>query len=108
VTEWTIAWPPEEVVAALQRERIPAFVSMNSRDLAEDQHLAESGFFVHLPHPEVGTRLHLGIPWRMSDTACAVERAAPCLGEHTDEVLQRIVGYAPERIAALRERGILR
>ena len=108
VTEWTMARPPEEVVAALQRERIPAFVSMSSRDLAEDEHLAQSGFFVHLPHPEVGTRLHLGIPWRMSDTACAVERAAPCLGEHTDDVLQRIVGYPPERIAALRERGILR
>jgi crotonobetainyl-CoA:carnitine CoA-transferase CaiB-like acyl-CoA transferase len=36
-----------------------------------------------------------------------VRRAAPCLGEDTDDVLRRIVGYEPERIAALRERGVL-
>ena len=48
---------------------IPAAVSMHSQDIAEDPHLAQSGFFVHLPHPEVGTRLHLGIPWRMSGDA---------------------------------------
>jgi crotonobetainyl-CoA:carnitine CoA-transferase CaiB-like acyl-CoA transferase len=99
--------PPEEIVATLQRERVAASVSMHSRDLAEDAQLAQSGFFVHLPHREVGTRLHLGIPWRMSETPCAVRHAAPCLGEHTDEVLEHIVGYSPERVAELRARGVL-
>lgn len=107
ITEWTIARPPEEIVAGLQRAGVPASLSMSSQDLAEDHHLAESGFFVHLPHPEVGTRLHLGMPWRMSDTPCTVRHAAPQLGEHTDDVLRRVLGYAPERIAALRERGVL-
>ena len=108
VTEWTLPRPPEEIVTALQRERIPACLSMHSRDIAEDEHLEQSGFFVHLPHREVGTKLHLGIPWRMSDTPCSVRRAAPCLGEHTDDVLQRIVGYGAEKVAELRQRGILR
>jgi benzylsuccinate CoA-transferase BbsF subunit len=107
VTEWTLPRPPEEIVAALQDERIPACLSMDSRDIAEDEHLEQSGFFVHLPHREVGTKLHLGIPWRMSDTPCSVRRAAPCLGEHTDDVLERIVGYGAEQVAALRQRGVL-
>jgi crotonobetainyl-CoA:carnitine CoA-transferase CaiB-like acyl-CoA transferase len=58
-------------------------------------------------HPEVGTRLHLGIPWQMSETPCTVRRAAPCLGQHTDDVLRRVVGYDEDRIAALRAAGIL-
>jgi formyl-CoA transferase len=33
-------------------------------------------------------------------------RAGPALGEHTDEILARI-GYAPERIAALRAAGAI-
>jgi benzylsuccinate CoA-transferase BbsF subunit len=107
VTEWTLPQQAEGVAELLQGAGIPAAVSMHSQDIAEDPHLAASGFLVNLPHREVGTRLHLGMPWRMSDTPCAVRRPAPCLGEHTDDVLNRVVGYTPERIAELREQGVL-
>jgi benzylsuccinate CoA-transferase BbsF subunit len=107
LSAWTVTLRAEEVAERLQRAGIAASVSMHSQDLAEDPHLAASGFFVQLPHREVGTRLHLGMPWQMSDTACAVRQAAPCLGEHTDDVLHRIVGYSADHIAALRERGVL-
>jgi benzylsuccinate CoA-transferase BbsF subunit len=107
VSAWTEAQTAEDAAARLQRAGVPACASMHSKDIAEDAHLAGSGFFVHLPHPEVGTRLHLGVPWRMSDTPCTVRRAAPRLGEHTDDVLQRILGYSAEQIATLRARGVL-
>jgi len=107
LSEWTVQRSPEDAAEQLQGAGIAASVSMHSQDLSEDPHLAQSGFFVRLPHREVGTRLHLGMPWRMSDTACAVRRVAPCLGEHTDDVLQRILGYSPEQLAALRDRGVL-
>ena len=107
VSAWTAPQAAEEVAERLQRAGLPACVSMHSKDIAEDPHLAASGFFVHLPHPEVGTRLHLGVPWRMSETPCTVRHAAPRLGEHTDEVLERILGYGKEQIAALRARGVL-
>ena len=107
VTAWTRPQAAEAVVERLQAARIPASLSMTSKDIAEDPHLAASGFFVHQPHAEVGTRLHLGIPWTMSDTPCQVRRAAPCLGQHTDDVLSRVVGYDPDRIAALRDAGVL-
>jgi crotonobetainyl-CoA:carnitine CoA-transferase CaiB-like acyl-CoA transferase len=37
-----------------------------------------------------------------------VERAAPLLGEHTDELLARHLGYNGDRIADLRRRGIVK
>jgi crotonobetainyl-CoA:carnitine CoA-transferase CaiB-like acyl-CoA transferase len=107
ITEWTRPQADTAVVAALQAVGIPAAVSMTNRDLAEDRDLRDSGFHVRLEHPEIGTRLHLGIPWQMSDTPCAVRRPAPCLGEHTDDVLRRIVGYDDARIADLRAAGVL-
>ncbi len=107
IGEWTREQSAEAVVATLQAAGVPASLSMTSRDLAEDPDLAASGFFVQRDHAEIGTRLHLGIPWQMSDTPCMVERAAPCLGEHTDDVLRRIVGYDDARIAALRAAGVL-
>ena len=37
-----------------------------------------------------------------------VEHAAPLLGEHTDEILARHLGYDRERIDDLRRRGIVK
>jgi crotonobetainyl-CoA:carnitine CoA-transferase CaiB-like acyl-CoA transferase len=107
VEGWTRAQRDIDVATALQAARIPAEVSLTNQDLAEDDDLRRSGFHVRREHPEVGTRLHLGIPWQMSETPCTVRRAAPCLGQHTDDVLRRVVGYDEDRIAALRAAGIL-
>jgi len=47
-----------------------------------------------------------GIPFRFSDTAAAVRRAPPTLGEHTEEVLREI-GKSADDIARLRESGAI-
>mgnify|MGYP000671844322 CR=1 FL=1 len=80
---------------------------MSNRDLSDDPQLKASGFFVFLPHPEVGVRQHAGIPWRMSRTPTEVRSAAPCLGEHTDYVMREILAYTPEEISRLRDGGVL-
>jgi len=107
VTAWTAERAPEASTQELQRCGIAAFTAMSNRDLHDDPHLAARGFFVELPHPEVGVRRHLGIPWRMSATPCRVERAAPCLGEATEYVLGDLLGYTSATIADLRGRGIV-
>ncbi len=107
LSAWTVAQEAEDIVGRLQAAGIPASVSMSSRDLSLDPHLAASGMFVALEHPEVGAQQHVGIPWCMSGTPCSVRRAAPCLGEHTDDVLRRILGYTDAHIADLRRDGVL-
>jgi len=102
VTEWTAARSAEAATDSLQRAGIPAFTACNSKDLAEDPQLNASGLFVSLDHPEVGSRQHVGIPWRMSDTPCAVSQPAPCLGQHTDRVLSDVLGYSTEKISRLK------
>jgi benzylsuccinate CoA-transferase BbsF subunit len=107
VTEWTLGRSPEEATRDLQAAGIPAFPACSSQDLAEDPHLNQTDFFVRLEHPEVGRRQHVGIPWRMSRTPCAVQRPAPCLGEHTDYVLSQILNYSEDEIAQLRAAQVL-
>jgi crotonobetainyl-CoA:carnitine CoA-transferase CaiB-like acyl-CoA transferase len=43
----------------------------------------------------------------MSETTCRVQRPAPCLGEHTDDVLTRVLGYSEQRIEQLKRQGVL-
>jgi crotonobetainyl-CoA:carnitine CoA-transferase CaiB-like acyl-CoA transferase len=80
---------------------------MTNQDIAEDPHLNVRAFFVDLPHPEVGPRHHAGIPWKLSDTPCAVAAPAPCLGEHTRQVLGEVLGYSAAEIDALSAAGAL-
>src|SRR5438067_1982463 len=93
---------PVAVPATLQAAGIAAFTAATNRDIAEDPHLRARGFFVELPHPEVGTRQHIGIPWRMSASDCRVRRPAPCLGADTDAVLREVCGYTAAEIDTLR------
>src|SRR5262249_35211758 len=107
VTAWTAGQDAEAAVAALQEAGIAAFVAATNRDLAEDPHLAARGFPVTLPHPEVGTMMHLGIPWRMSVSDSRVRRAAPVLGQDTDAVLRDVCGYGDDEIDRLRAADVL-
>jgi len=107
VTEWTLAHSPEDATQILQDIGVPAFTTYSSKDLSQDLHLNAANFFVNLEHPEVGARQHVGIPWRMSGTPCAVRHAAPCLGEHTDHVLVEILGYSTDQVTALKNEGVV-
>jgi len=107
VAAWTRARSPEETTALLQDAGIAAFTAATNRDVAEDPHLDARGFFVELPHPEVGVRRHIGVPWRMSASDCRVRRAAPCLGADTERVLAEVCRYTDAEIAELRARQIL-
>jgi formyl-CoA transferase len=48
----------------------------------------------------------VGIPVNFEKAACAAQRPAPLLGQHTDEVLREL-GYDDERIAQLREARVI-
>jgi benzylsuccinate CoA-transferase BbsF subunit len=107
ITAWTEQRDRWEVTRSLQAVGVAAFPSMSSKDLAEDAQLNTRGFFARLPHPEVGTQTHTGIPWILTNAPNGVRSPAPLLGQHTDEVLRAVLGYADEDIARLREQQVL-
>src|SRR5260370_663143 len=96
-----------EIAALLQAAGVAAFPTMSSKDLAEDSHLLQRGFFPQLEHPEVGRRIHTGIPWTMSGTPCRVQRPAPLMGADTEDVLGSVLGLSSAEIKRLRESGAL-
>jgi crotonobetainyl-CoA:carnitine CoA-transferase CaiB-like acyl-CoA transferase len=65
------------------------------RQVFEDPHTQAREMEVQVD----GTRM-LGIPVKLSDTPGSVRRAAPSLGEHSDEVL-REAGFSEAQIAGL-------
>ena len=48
-----------------------------------------------------------GQPVHFSKTDWHLDRGAPCLGEHNEEILTRVLGLSPDDVAELTADGVL-
>jgi crotonobetainyl-CoA:carnitine CoA-transferase CaiB-like acyl-CoA transferase len=95
------------ITEALQAQGVAAYPCLTTKDLAESPQLEARGLFTRWPHPEVGVQTLLGAPWRLARRPNGVGGAAPLLGQHTDVVLERILGLDAAKRAELRAQGIV-
>ncbi len=107
ISNWTTARDRWAITRELQAVGVAAFPSMSPRDLVEDPHLESRGLLERLDHPEVGRRVHAGIPWKLVNGPNGVRSPAPQLGAHTREVLGDVLGYSNETIDRLISDGVL-
>lgn len=76
--------------------------------LADPQTLAREDIVEH-EHPELGTVRSIRTPLRLAADGASLERPperGPFRGEHTEQVLVELCGYAPERVRALALAGV--
>jgi len=76
-----------EWLEALHDIDIPACPVNALEELFDDPHLKAVGFFEELDHPTEGKVMVCRHPVRYSRSPASIQRLAPCLGEHTAEVL---------------------
>jgi crotonobetainyl-CoA:carnitine CoA-transferase CaiB-like acyl-CoA transferase len=90
----------------LEAKRIPcARVNRFSEALADEQVIARN-MVVELHHPQGGSTRGPGNPIKLSRTAADSFSPAPLVGEHTEQMLAEL-GYGEERIAGLRQAGVI-
>lgn len=106
VAEWTLKHTKHEVMTILGEAGVPVSKNFDTRDLFHDEHLNERGFVHTLDHPEHGEIRLLGFAPRMSGSHVPL-RHGPLMGEHSDEVLEQDLGLDADRLAALREQGVV-
>ena len=61
---------------------------------------------VEVDHPGRGKYLTVGNPVKMSDSITEVKRS-PLLGEHTEEILSKVLGYSAKEIAEIKTSGAI-
>jgi crotonobetainyl-CoA:carnitine CoA-transferase CaiB-like acyl-CoA transferase len=74
-------------------------------EMWEDPQVAANGFLEEYDHTLLGPLRGPSPIVRMSGTPTCIQRAAPALGEHSDDILCE-VGFTAEQIASFREKGI--
>ena len=97
-----------DALEMLAKNRVPASVVNHFKDLFDDPQVVANELIATLPHRDWGNVQQTGMLTKFSATPGVIERAGPALGEHTDEILREILGYSPDKIAALRASRIVR
>ena len=77
------------------------------RDLLRDPQLRHRGFHRVFEHGEMGRVPYSGHQFRISGYDSGPRGPAPLIGEHGFEVLERTLGFDPDRIAELMASGAI-
>jgi len=104
IEEWTMTQTKFEVMEKCNAVDIPVGPILSMKEIAEEKSLRETGTVVEVDHPGRGAYLTVGNPIKLSDSPCEVKRS-PLLGEHTDEVLKKELGYSAKEIAEIKASG---
>lgn len=93
-------------LARLDANSIPNAPINTIREVFEDTQIKHIGIPKVISHAKMGLSNLVGSPINLSDTPPKFFRAAPLLGEHTNEVLGQL-GYDENAIEELREAGVI-
>lgn len=106
VEEWTMTKDKFEAMRILNDYNVPCGPILSMKELAEEPSLRETQTVVEVDHPERGEYLTVGNPVKLSDNDVKVGRS-PLLGEHTTEILSKVLKFDPQRIAQIKGSGAL-
>src|SRR6201747_1911430 len=104
IEEWTKTMTKFEVMDKCNAVDIPVGPILSMKEIAEEKSLRDTGTVVEVDHPTRGKYLTVGNPVKMSDSVTEVKRS-PLLGEHTDEILSKVLGYSAAEMAAIKASG---
>jgi benzylsuccinate CoA-transferase BbsF subunit len=96
----------EELTVALQAVGVSAYPVQSCMDIHRDENLEAFGFWQWLDHKAMGPSPYEGFEHRMSRTPGSL-RAAPALGQHSDEVLSEILGMTATEIEELKREKVI-
>ncbi|ABK70125.1 formyl-CoA transferase [Mycolicibacterium smegmatis] len=105
IEDWSERLSKWEALEALNALNVPCGPVLGTKELIEDETLAELGAVVEVEHPQRGSFKTVGSPLRLSDSPVEIVRS-PLLGEHTDAICAEL-GYTPEQLELFRVSGAI-
>ena len=80
----------------------------NIADMLKSPQLASRQFWVEVEHPELNCNIiYPGAPCKLSDGTWQIQRRAPLIGEHNEEIYIKETGFSKEKLAILKETKVI-
>jgi formyl-CoA transferase len=106
IEQFTMTMTKFDAMDLFNKHDIPCGPILSMKEIAEEQSLRATGTVVEVDHPTRGKYLTVGNPIKMSDSPADVRRS-PLLGEHTEEILSKVLGYSAAQIAEIKGSGAI-
>jgi formyl-CoA transferase len=106
IEQWTMTKTKFEVMDICNAHDIPVGPILSMKEIAGEESLRQTGTVVEVDHPVRGKYLTVGNPVKMSDSVTEVKRS-PLLGEHTEEILTKVLGYSAGEVAEIKSSGAI-
>jgi formyl-CoA transferase len=106
IEQWTMTKTKFEVMDICNKVDIPVGPILSMKEIAEEKSLRDTGTVVEVDHPTRGKYLTVGNPVKMSDSITEVKRS-PLLGEHTEEILTKVLGYGAKEFDEIKSSGAI-
>jgi glutaryl-CoA transferase len=94
-------------ITTLEAAQVPCGPINTIDKVFADPQVQARGMRVDLPHPRAGTLPSIANPVHFATTPIEYTHAPPLLGQHTDEVLEELLGLDAPARAALRAHGVI-
>jgi crotonobetainyl-CoA:carnitine CoA-transferase CaiB-like acyl-CoA transferase len=107
IRQATIFKTTAEWVIALEEVGVPCGPINDLAAVFSDPHVVARGLRVELDHPLAGVVPQVASPLRLSETPVEYKMPPPLLGEHTGDVLQRVLGLTAEQVDILRKSAVV-
>ena len=98
----------EEWLTRLRQHDVPTAPILSVDRVLADPQVRHRGMVAEVHHRDLGTLPTLGTPIKIDGADKVDLDSPPSLGEHTDETLKTVLGYADVRVAELREAGAVK
>ena len=105
--EWMKDKTRKEIVKKGQAQSSPVAPVNSAKDICESEQFITREFFTEVDHPYIGKFKFPTTPYKFTKTPWQIERMAPQLGEHNEEILCQRLGYDKSQLAKFREAAII-
>ena len=106
ISDWTATVSLNTAICRLEDAGVAAGPILSVEDMFTNPHFQARGLFEEVMIGD--EKLHIpAIAPKLEDTPGYTDNPGPILGEHTDAVLQKMLGYSATDLAKLRKAGII-
>ena len=107
LSDWTRGLTSWDATELLQSHGVAAFPVLNAEGRLFNPHFQERGLYSEIEHPALGAEPVFNLMWRLSRTPPRIQRHAPLLGEHNNEVFCGLLGLQEAELSRLQEEQVI-
>jgi crotonobetainyl-CoA:carnitine CoA-transferase CaiB-like acyl-CoA transferase len=107
VRQWAAGKLGADVVAIMNKAKVPASLIYTAVDITSDPHIAARNNLVELEVPGVGKLKTVGVVPKLSLTPGEIRCSGPAFAQHNQEIYRRLLNLKEEEMTRLKEEGVI-